>query len=150
MIVLSGSCTDGDIRLVNGTLPSEGRVELCLSGIWGTVADDGWDKNAARVVCNQLGYASECKFHYCLYYVFLVIALRVCCGFISYLDVIDYHNSFYGLGEGAVHIEEISCQGDEPTLLNCSFITESTLEFHFNDAGVRCFNVTGTCLPSLA
>ena len=59
------------------------------------------------------------------------------------VDVIDYHNSFYGLGEGAVHIEEISCQGDEPTLLNCSFVNETTLEFHFNDAGVRCFNVTG-------
>ena len=55
------NCTHGDIRLLNGTVPSEGRVEVCIEGIWGTVADDFWDNRDARVVCGQLGYSTRCK-----------------------------------------------------------------------------------------
>ena len=59
---LTDNCTHGDIRLLNGTVPSEGRVEACIGGIWGTVADDFWDNRDARVVCGQLGYSSRCKY----------------------------------------------------------------------------------------
>ena len=52
------ACTDGDIRLMNGTEPSmrEGRVEICYNNAYGSICDDFWDVIDAGVVCRQLGF----------------------------------------------------------------------------------------------
>ena len=55
-------CTDGDIRLVDGGVDYEGRVEYCRYGVWGTVCDNGWNRADAAVVCSQLEYPSEGEF----------------------------------------------------------------------------------------
>ena len=55
------NCQNGEIRLRDGTFKSEGRVEVCVNGTWGTICDTSWDDNDARVVCGQLGYSTNCK-----------------------------------------------------------------------------------------
>ena len=52
-------CQRGDIKLVDGSSQNEGRVEICIDNQWGTVTDDGWSSNDAKVVCRQLGYSTD-------------------------------------------------------------------------------------------
>jgi deleted-in-malignant-brain-tumors protein 1 len=49
-------CSENEVRLMDGLTPDDGRVEICLYGLWGSVCDDAWDYRDARVVCQQLGY----------------------------------------------------------------------------------------------
>ena len=47
----------GQVRLVGGEVPSEGRLEVYFSGQWGAVCGEGTvDGNVATTVCKQLGY----------------------------------------------------------------------------------------------
>ena len=53
---------EGDIRLVSGTVHGDnGRLEVCAGTIWGTVCQDGFDLNAAKVACRQLGFPENSK-----------------------------------------------------------------------------------------
>ena len=57
-ISLSDNCTEGDLRLVGGRSPNEGRLEICLNEQWGTVCHDYWSAADASVACRQLEFLS--------------------------------------------------------------------------------------------
>jgi hypothetical protein len=54
--LVRADCANGDVRLVNGTTPYEGRVEICYDGVWGSVCDSSWNTRDAAIVCLQVGF----------------------------------------------------------------------------------------------
>ena len=53
----------GDTRLVNGSKPNEGRVEVCIDNVWGTVCDDRFGPIDGTIACKQLGYSDLGKLY---------------------------------------------------------------------------------------
>ena len=51
-------CVAG-MRLAGGNIANEGRVEICINNVWGTVCLDSWGIPDAVVVCRQLGYSTQ-------------------------------------------------------------------------------------------
>lgn len=105
----------GDVRLVDGYRPAEGRVEMWYNGCWGTICDDFWSLNDARVVCRQLGYPGAVR------------ALQ---------------RASHGQGNGAIVLDDLLCRGNEENLLQCpSFTPPGTHNCaHSEDASVVCEN----------
>ena len=50
------NCTIGDVRLIGGATPAEGRIEICISGVWASICSFLFYQEEANVVCSQLGY----------------------------------------------------------------------------------------------
>ncbi|XP_068177668.1 neurotrypsin isoform X3 [Antennarius striatus] len=100
------------VRLVGGESQREGRVELYLSGQWGTVCDDGWSDRDAEVVCRQLGYSGVSK-------------ARVM--------------AYFGEGTGPIHVDNVKCSGEERSIADCIKQAPGIHNCrHSEDAGVIC------------
>ena len=56
---ITAPCRTDEVRLVGGNIPNEGRVEICMNNVWGTVCDDSWSSTDATVVCRELGYSTK-------------------------------------------------------------------------------------------
>lgn len=41
---------------MDGNRPTEGRVQITINNITGTICDDDWDDRDAAVICHMLGY----------------------------------------------------------------------------------------------
>uniref|UniRef100_A0A4W2GAS0 Antigen WC1.1-like n=1 Tax=Bos indicus x Bos taurus TaxID=30522 RepID=A0A4W2GAS0_BOBOX len=106
-------CADSrQIRLVDGGGRCSGRVEILDQGSWGTICDDSWDLEDARVVCKQLG-----------------------CG--EALDATV--SSFFGRGSGPIWLDEVNCRGEESQVWRCpSWGWRQHNCNHQEDAGVIC------------
>ncbi|XP_041470189.1 deleted in malignant brain tumors 1 protein-like isoform X2 [Lytechinus variegatus] len=99
------------VRLVDGSAPNEGRVEVYANGGWGTVCDDSWDDTDATVVCQSLGFESGTA----------------------------NTNAYFGEGSGDILLDDVSCDGDESSLLECSNPGIGVHNCgHSEDAGVTC------------
>jgi len=61
LVMITGVCEDGDVRLVDGYSAYEGRVELCRSGVWTQICGNGWHTAHTAVVCTQLGFSPNSK-----------------------------------------------------------------------------------------
>ncbi len=59
-VAYNSDCSKGDhgIRLQDGSTEYEGRAEVCVNGVWGSICHNGWDKSDANAFCGQLGYSS--------------------------------------------------------------------------------------------
>ena len=115
--------TDMKVRLIGGSLPTNGRVEVNYNGEWGTICDDGWDDTDANVVCRQLGFGSS---------------------------GIAIGSAGFGQGLGPILLDSVTCSGNELTLASCGHfgisITRSCS--HTEDAGVKCYGEEGYLLTS--
>ena len=109
---LSLTGEEGIARLVGGSGPHEGRVEVFHNGQWGTVCDDFWSSNDATVLCRQLGYERFLAFH---------------------------REAFFGEGTGPIWYDNLRCDGTEANLTQCDFngIGDHNCA-HSEDAGVTC------------
>ena len=62
-------CEHLDVRLVDGSKETEGRLEICASGYWSNVCvetvdeyhgvTDYWNRYAAILVCRKLGFPTQ-------------------------------------------------------------------------------------------
>ena len=80
------------MRLVGGSGPHAGRVEVFHNGAWGTVCSYRLDqKEEATVICRQLGYGRA----------------------VAALDG-------YGGGSGPIWYDHVHCSGSETSLTQCA------------------------------
>ncbi|NXF88912.1 WC11 protein, partial [Eubucco bourcierii] len=109
----SSRCTAREkIRTVGGEHRCSGRVEVWRNGSWGTVCDDSWHRQDAQVACRQLG-----------------------CG--PVLSALG--GAAFGEGTGPIWLEQVECQGTEPSLQDCwARPGDSGVCHHKEDAAVIC------------
>ena len=84
-----------NIRLMNGMSVNEGRVQILLDGVWGTVCSIVWwnefDTHTAHIACRELGFS----------------------------NVSTYWKPFASENMTPVILEHLNCTGNEQSIMDC-------------------------------
>ena len=98
------------MRLVGGSLPNEGRIEVYYNGEWGTVCSNGWDDSDSSLVCAQLGFKSS------------TISRE------------------FGPGTGRILLDNVMCSSTDVVLANCGhYGVGITINCdHSKDVAIKC------------
>ncbi len=126
---------EGEFRLVNGSTPNEGRLEVCHDLKWGTICDDYWTTDDATVVCREhLGYPAGAM-----------------SGGGKFLGA--RNGPYFGAAASDVPIwlDDLLCDGNEDSLLDCEVARGGLASEnwglhnckHSEDVGLRCLTESG-------
>ncbi|XP_052084656.1 neurotrypsin-like [Mytilus californianus] len=103
----------GDLRLVGGNSPREGRLEVYYNYQWGTVCSDHFDIVEARVACKQLGYST---------------------------DAIEIYKPVGASSNTKIWMDDVRCTSYKTRLEACSRRSWGSHDCsHFQDIGIKCF-----------
>lgn len=109
---MNGCFADFNVRLMDGATPNEGRVEVAVNGVWGTICDDYWSIEDAQVVCRMLRLPQA------------TAATK---------------GKSFGSGFGPIWMDDVKCIGNESSLLLCNRADLGVKDCaHLEDSGVVC------------
>ena len=110
------------VRLSDGGSPNQGRVELNVNGLWGTITDDDWDDKDGDVVCRMLGLPAATG---------------------------TPGGAIFGQGTGMIWLAHVRCFGNESSLISCGNVGDwgagkyYSSNGHLDDASVICGEPAG-------
>ncbi|XP_045183479.2 scavenger receptor cysteine-rich type 1 protein M130-like [Mercenaria mercenaria] len=105
-------CGHTPVRLVDGSLPSEGRVEVLHNSVWGSVCGMHITQNDADVICHMLGFNNSAK-------------------------AIERN---YTAGSGPVWLRSLNCTGSEADIQFCHHGSwDNHTCDHTSDVSLKCY-----------
>ena len=141
---IQSNCSEGDVRLEEGSNEYEGRVEICINQVWGTICSGSswsgyWGVADGRVVCRQLGHQELGKSDLWSVHLELRSANNLTFSWYNAGLTIYHRSTQFGQGTGPIFFTNIGCSGTESSLLECSrSVFGVTLCTQSRDVGVKC------------
>ena len=104
---------------MDGALQQEGRVEVCLNGVWGSVCDSDWDQSDGLVACSQFGFDLAGIYVYIYTIIIILFIVMMLQTIIIFTEPLVYSGSQFGDGYGPIVYSNLKCNGFERDLGSC-------------------------------